>query len=177
MPPWLTAAVLTAVAIALGGCGGQGGPALDGPLGSGSNPEHGSVCVPGRVGVPQTFGLSQFTNHGHLPVVLDRVTLQDPHHLRLIGSYAVPGAVLVGVPGNWPPKYAGIPSAWYHRQPVHGFRLAPRKTFNMVLGAAATTAGHPTSRGMLVYYHDSSGSYVTRANVGMTIGASKSGCN
>jgi hypothetical protein len=164
-----------AMASVLAGCR-SGGPAINGPLRSGSDPDHGSACAPGRVGQPRSFGISQFTNHGHVVVVLDRVTLQHPHHLRLVGSYAVPGAVLIGV-GGWVPKYAAIPSAWRHRQAVHGFHLAAGKTFNMVLGVEATAIGKATSPGMLVYYHDSSGSYVTKDDVGMTIGTSKSGCN
>ncbi len=176
-PLSLVAAFTTAALIsALGGCGSEG-PARNGPLGSGSgsDPDHGSACAPGRVGQPRSFGLSQFTNHGRVLVVLEGVTLQHPHHLRLVGSYAVPGAVLIGV-GGWPPNYAGIPAAWKHRQAVRGFRLAPGKTFNMVLGVEATAMGIGTSRGMVVYYHDSSGNYMATDDVGMTISTSKSGC-
>jgi hypothetical protein len=70
-----------------------------------------------------------------------------------------------------------LPPAWRDRQPVHGFRLAPGKTFNMVLGVAATAAGQARSRGMLVYYHDSAGSYVARNYVAMIIATGKNGCN
>ncbi len=133
--------------------------------------------MPGSVGQPQTFGLEQFTSHGGALVVLDRVVLLHPRHERLAGSYAVPGAELIGAPGGWPPKYAGIPSAWKHRQLVHGFRLPPGRTFDMVLGVAATATGHARARGMLVYYHDSSGSYVAKDDVAMTIAVGKPGCN
>ena len=34
-----------------------------------------------------------------------------------------------------------------------------------------------TSRGMLVYYHNSAASYVVRNNFGMIIAATKQGCN
>lgn len=159
------AAVAVAAALlvcALGGCSRNAGSATDGPLSSGNGVHdpipRGSICVPG--GRPQTFGDQQFTNYGHATVVLDRVVLLHPHNERLIGSYAVPGAVLIGAPGGWPPKYPGMPSAWKDRQPVHGFRLAPGKTFNMVLGVAAIAVGRATSQGMLVYYHGSSGTYV-----------------
>lgn len=46
--------------------------------------------------------------------------------------------------------------------PVHGFRLAPGTSFNMVLGVAPEDPGRATSRGMLVYYHYSAGSYVAK---------------
>jgi hypothetical protein len=136
----------------------------------------GSICVPG--GRPQTFGDQQFTNYGSTAVVLDRVVLLHPHNERLIGSYAVPGESLIGAPGDWPPKYPGMPPGWQHRQPVHGFRLGPGKTFNMVLGVAAITPRGATSQGMLVYYHDSAGAYVARNYFANVIAAAsrKQGC-
>jgi hypothetical protein len=170
---------LAALASALGGCGGGGGPATDGPLSSGTSMHgpvpRGSICTPG--GGPVTFGDQQFTNYGHTTVVLDRVVLLHPHNERLIGSYAVPGDFLIGTV-NWPPKYAGIPSTWKHRQPVHGFRLAPGKAFNMVLGVATITPRRDAvSQGMLVYYHDSSGTtYVARNYFANIIAASKHSC-
>jgi hypothetical protein len=153
-----------ALACCLTACGSSSsGPAANGPLSSGNSrygpiPD-GSVCAPG--GRPQTFGNQTFTDYGSTAVVLDRVVLLRPYHERLIGSYALPGNSSVGtVP--WPPNYAGITPAWKHRQPVHGFRLAPGSTFGMTLGIVATTPGRATSQGMLVYYHDSSGSYVAK---------------
>lgn len=175
------AVVVTVAALApvLGGCtGGGSGSATDGPLSGGAygSITSGHVCVPGRVGQPRTFGIERFTNHGHGTVMLDRVALLHPDHERLIGSYAVPGTWLVGVVA-WPPKYVGLPPTWKHRQPVHGFRLAPGKSFNMVLGVAATAPGRAISRGMLVYYRDSAGSYVTSSGPAMIIGATKRGCD
>lgn len=65
----------------------------------------------------------------------------------------------------WPPHYAGMPPGWKDRQPVPGFRLAPGKSFNLVLGLAAIAAGRRAiSKGELVYYHDSSGSYVAKSD-------------
>jgi hypothetical protein len=177
--PLAVAALAAALASALGGCG-SGGPATDGPLGGGAfgSISGGEDCAPGRLGQPVTFGDERFTNHGHATVVLDRVALLHPDHERLVGSYAVPGTFLIGVPGDWPPKYAGMPSTWKHRQPVHRFRLATGKSFNMVLGVAATATGRASSRGMLIYYHDSSGTYVTSNHLAMTIAVSKpGGCN
>jgi hypothetical protein len=69
-----------------------------------------------------------------------------------------------------------MPSTWKYRQPVHGFRLAPGKSFNMVLGVAAIAPGQASSRGMLVYYHESAGSYVATDDFAMVIAATKTGC-
>jgi hypothetical protein len=104
-----------------------------------------------------------FTNYGSIAVVLDRVILMHPRNQRLLGAYAVPaGDFLVGNPHGWPPQGTPLPSTWKRRQPVHGFRLAPGKTFNMVLGVAPVSTGRSTSQGMLVYYHASSSSYVAK---------------
>jgi hypothetical protein len=172
------ATLAVALASVLGGCASSGGPSAEGPLRNGVNGaiRRGSNCVSRFVSNLQTFGDQQFTNHGHATVVLDRVALLHPHNERVIGSYAVPGDLVIGVV-PWPPKYAGLPPAWKERQPVHGFRLAPGQTFNMVLGVTAAGPGRATSQGMLVYYHNSAGSYVVRNNFGMIIAATKNGCN
>jgi hypothetical protein len=86
--------------------------------------------------------MQTFTNYGDTTVILDRVVLLRPRNERLVGSYAVPGDLLVGNV-RWPPTYPstisvpGVPAAWKHRQTVPGFRLAPGKSFNMVLGVAS----------------------------------------
>ena len=162
---WVLAITL-ALASALAGCQGASRPPADGPLSSGNSrygpiPD-GSECVPG--GTPDTFGEQTFTNYGSTVVVLDRVVLLHPQRERLIGSYAVPGNSEVGARRDWPPEHtlAPLPPGWRHRQPVQGFRLAPGRTFGMALGIIATTPARATSRGMLVYYHDSAGSYVAK---------------
>jgi len=175
----LPLALSAMVALAcLTGCNNGSSPSADGPLSSSSNRHgtipNGSQCVPG--GRTQTFGDQLFTNFGNTVVVLDRVVLLHPHHQRLIGSYAVPGDLLVGAPGGWPPKYQGIPPGWKHRQPVHGFRVAPGKAFNMVLGIVATTPARATSEGMLLYYHDSSGTYVAKNYFANIIAANTKSC-
>ncbi|HXW43543.1 MAG TPA: hypothetical protein VEL03_02065 [Streptosporangiaceae bacterium] len=167
-------ALAVALTSAVGGCGSSG-PATDGPLSSAENGRtpQGANCAPG--GELQSFGTERFTNYGHVTVVLDRVALLHPQNERLVGSYAVPGIWLIGVV-PWPPRYAGIPATWAHRQPVHGFRLAPGQSFDMVLGVAAAAAGQASSEGMLVYYHDSAGSYLTTDHVAMIVAATSNGC-
>jgi hypothetical protein len=142
----------------LTGCDGNGGPAADGPLnGTFGTPSGNFICAGARVGQPFTFGLDTFTNHGHATVVLDRVALLRPRHERLIGSYAVPGAYIVGA-DPWPPGPSDLPPTWKDRRAVHGLRLAPGKTFNMVIGVVATARGHATSQGMSISYHGTAGS-------------------
>jgi hypothetical protein len=163
------AAVALAVALVSAGCGSSGGPSAHGPLRGGSfGFGGGSDCAPARVGHPITFGDERFTNHGHTTLVLDRVGLRHPSQVRLVGSYAVPGTYLVGV-AHWPPRYAGIPPSWKHRQLVHGFRLAPGKSFNMALGVSATGGPLARSPGMVIYYHDPAGRYVVVDHFAMII--------
>src|SRR5260370_2142987 len=173
----LAVVALAALVTGLGGGDGGGDAASDGRLSSGSRMDggipHGENCVPG--GHAQTFGDQLFTNYGQVTVVVDRVALLHPRSERLIGSYAVPGRWLIGVV-FWPPKYPHMPPTWNHRQPMHGFRLAPGKSFNMVLGVTCTGTGWATSHGSLVFYHDPSGSYVAKNYFAMTIAATKHGC-
>ena len=175
MRPLPLALVVLALASAVGGCGG-GGPATDGPLSSGNGIHdpvpRGSICAPG--GQPWAFGLQQFTNYGNTTVVLDRVVLLHARNERLIGSYAVPGDRVIGTV-HWPPQYPDMPPGWKHREPVHGFGLAAGRSFNMVLGVAAISP-RATSQGMLVYYHDSSGSYVARNYWANIIAANTHSC-
>jgi len=157
-------AVVPALISALAGCQ-SGGVAANGPLSSGDGPHdpvsRGAVCTPD--GGPQTDGLTVFTNYGSTTVILDRVVLLRARNQRLLGAYAVPsGNFIVGNPHGWPPRDSPLPSGWKHRQPVHGFRLAAGRSFNMVLGVAPIAKGLSISHGMLVYYHDSSGSYVAK---------------
>jgi len=168
-------ALAAALTLALGGCGNPSGPLSNGPLSSrqnGTTPQ-GANCAPG--GQLQTFGTELFTNYGDATVVLDRVALLQPRNERLVGSYAVPGRLLIGVV-PWPPDYAAIPATWKHRQPVRDFRLAPGKSFNMVLGVTAVAAGQASAQGMLVYYHDAAGRYVAADHVAMIVAATPNGC-
>jgi hypothetical protein len=176
--PLVLAVLGGALTYSLAGCGSNGSPATDGPLnGPSGTPSGHVVCTAASVGQPIAFGLDTFTNHGHATVVLDRVALLHPRHERLIGSYAVPGVYIVGVV-NWPPRNPPTSRNWKERQTVHGFRLAPGKTFNMVLGVIATARGRTISQGMRIYYHDTAGSsYLAFDRNKLIIDTAKQECN
>lgn len=173
----LATAALAVVLISTG-CGSNG-PSAHGPLSDGGvfGYAGGSDCSPGRVGEPITFGDENFTNHGHTTLVLDRVGLRHPLHVRLIGSFAVPGTSGAGVGLGFPPRYSGLPRAWKHRQRVRGFRLPPGKSFNMVLGVAATGGRPARSPGMVIYYHDPAGRYVVVDHFEMVIAVNGRKCH
>ena len=187
LPLAALAALLACGAAACGGSGGGGGgggPAADGPLSSGNENgpvPKGEICAPGDEG-PIAFGDQVYTNYGHTTVTLDRIVLTDPHNQRMIGAYAMPLPPNVSPVGTvlWPPTSSpGFPdpATWKYRQPVHGYRVAPGKVFNMVLGLAAVGPGRSTSSGTLVYYHDAAGTYVAKNYWANIIAATKTGCN
>ncbi|HET9898153.1 MAG TPA: hypothetical protein VFQ44_24755 [Streptosporangiaceae bacterium] len=113
-------------------------------------------------------------------MILDRVVLLHPHNQRRIGAYALlydlPGEFLVGNPHGWPPEHSPLPPTWKYRRPVRGFRLAPGKSVNMVLGVTPITRHRSTSQGMLVYYHDSPGSFVAKNYWAEIIAGNPHGC-
>jgi hypothetical protein len=78
--PLAVVALAGLLASALAGCSGSGGPATDGPLGSGVDGRipRGNICVTRFGSQLQAFGFEQFTNYGHASVVLDRVVLLIP---------------------------------------------------------------------------------------------------
>jgi hypothetical protein len=171
---------LLALMSVLGGCSGGTGSAIQsgGPLSSGNGVHDpiptGSICAPG--GRAWTFADQQFTNYGKVAVVLNRVVLVRPRNERLIGSYAVPGLQEIGtVP--WPPRNPGLPITWKKRQPVHGYRVLPGKSFNIVLGVAAVRDSHrAVSQGILVYYRDQSVTYAARNDYGNIVSAKMHPC-
>jgi hypothetical protein len=175
----LLAAVALAAALASAGCGSNNsGPATDGPLRGGAfgYSGGGSDCSPARAGQPVSFGDEQFTNHGHDTLVLDRVVLRQPSHVRLVGSLVVPGIYGIGVTRGFPPRFRGLPPTWKHRQQVHGFRLAPGKSFQIVLGVVAPGGRPARSPGMAIYYHDPAGRYVAVDHFAMIIAVGRREC-
>jgi hypothetical protein len=181
-PPPAVMALGLALAAALGGCSSSGhDPATNGPLSSGTGQNgkilpHDGECATRFYGRLWAFGIDQFTNYGHTTVVLDRVVLLRPHNERLIGADVIPGTREPIGAITWPPNLTSVRGAWKTRQPVRGFRVAPRKTFNMVLGVEPTRPRNATSEGMLVYYHDPAGSYVAPNYLAMQIAVGKNGC-
>jgi hypothetical protein len=80
---------------------------------------------------------------------------------------------IVGGPLSGP---AGGSDCQPTRQPVHGFRLAPGKEFNLALGTAADTRPLAEARGMVIRYHDKADRYVYTNHFGMLITATGHEC-
>jgi hypothetical protein len=176
-------ALVVALASALAGCSSSShGPAADGPLSSGAGKDgriltRGGECATRFYGGRRkAFGIAQFTNYGHVTVVLDRVVLLHPRNERMFASDVVPGIRLVAGAISWPPNWPSLRRLWTTRKPVPGYRVAPGKSFEMVLGVTPTSWRTGNSQGLLVYYHDPAGSYVAPNYFGMEIAAGKNGC-
>jgi hypothetical protein len=183
------ALVAVLAVVVLAGCGGpccdEAQPArlaTNGPLSSGVGHNHKALphdgeCAPRSNGAREAFGIDTFTNYGHATVVLDRVVLLQPHNERLIGADVIPGTrePIGTIP--WPPNYPSIRRVWKIRKPVQGYRVAPGKSFNLVIGEEPTGTANATSQGVLVYYHDPGGYYMAPNYLGMQIAPGKNGCS
>jgi hypothetical protein len=169
----LPAAAL-ASALASAGCGSSG-PATDGPLRN--VPDGGAECQVTHVGQIVTFGLETFTNYGQTTLVLDGASLLHARGLRVVGSAAMPGEQELGEMFGWPPKHRDMPPGWKHRRRVHGFRLAPGKSFGIVIGVVATAAPLARAPGTVIRYHDSGGRYVAYDHFAKIIAASNRQCD
>jgi hypothetical protein len=165
------AAGMAMLTVALVGCGGASGLAVNGPLGGAARAPGDGATICARVGQPVTFGVDEYTNDGHRTLVLDHVGLLDPRGMRLIGVYAVPGVgLLVGVGLGWPPRVEGrIPYRWRYRKPVRGYRLAPGRQVNVVVGVVATAMPRGRTPGLVIDYHDPAGRYVVNDHVAIII--------
>jgi hypothetical protein len=126
-----------------------------------------------------TYGLERWTNRTSQTIVFDRVGLRSPKHLELIGASVTPGLYVVGIWDSWPPGYRSLPPAfrrgWERRQPVAGYRLATGATAGIALGLETTgSARRGSTPGLLLWYHDKSGSYLLRDDLRVAlIGACK----
>jgi len=171
-------AVLPALALAAAlvstGCGGGGGPAT-GPLRGLS--DGAAECQVTHVGQIVTFGEETYTNRGQTTLVLDGTSLLHSRYLRVVGSAAMPGQRLIGEVFGWPPRYRDMPPGWKHRHAVHGFRLAPGRSFGIVIGVVATATPLARAQGTVIRYHDSGGRYVADDHFAMFIAASNRQCD
>jgi hypothetical protein len=165
----VTACAAALLAVAVTGCSSaSGGVQSGGPLGP---PDHhdGACAAEPRPGAPETIGFIEFGNTGSVPLVITRVTLRDPRHLRLLGSYLVPViSGEIGAASGWPPRPspgAPLPRGWKLRQPPGHLRLLPRKAAEVVVGITSTARPGGSAAGVNIYYHSGGTRYVRESNV------------
>lgn len=149
----LAAAVLAAVLVVV--VRSSGSVLTIGPLGPPGN--HDSNCLPGGPKVRvDTEGNQNVTNSGHDTIVVDRLVLASPRHLKLTGAYLVPGQGLVGTWPSFPPPAGKVDRyvQWNRRERPAGARIPPGQTVNLVFGVEQTTNGPGSTAGIEVLYHD-----------------------
>jgi hypothetical protein len=155
--------VAALVMAALTGCDST--PALNtGPLGDGGQP--GALCNPVHSSTQSlTNGFTALSNSSKSPVVVDRVVLDDPHHLRLLGADIVPiaGHDLVGDWAGFPPTGSELSAGveWTQRVAAAGAHIAPDQSNQVVnLVVALKPEGSTgTAKGIDIYYSSGSTQY------------------
>jgi hypothetical protein len=164
---WRASLVVATVAlVSLTGCGG-GNPVNTGPFG-GKNYIGESTCLdPMPVHSVYTDSDLAFTNSGPTAVI-DKVTLDKVHGLRLLAAYTVPlTAQRTGGYGDrkgYPPPQRDLPRGvlWSRRQRADGAHIphTPPKPAEVALVLVVELTGTSGSfSGIDIYYHTSSGTY------------------
>jgi hypothetical protein len=147
----LTLALLALFASAvLSGCSGLS----EGPLGA--KPENPTVLgQPVLRGGADTIGFDAVFNTGSAPVVIDRVVIRSPHHMKLLGAYMTMGGII----GNWvtfPPLIGSNQgdafTAWTNRHKPAGAVIPPGQWAGIALGLKVTSAKGSTA-GIDLFYH------------------------
>lgn len=166
-----------AALVALGtGCSvvayASGNPVNSGPLG-GTNLTVGTECFPiHHRGAVITDGFNEVQNSGSAVAVIDKVTLLDPHGLRVLTAWAVPVRnLLYGVEGGYPlaSKIPGL--QWPDRHLAAGASM-PHTGSNAgtnLLVVIQTSGRRATDHGLNVYYHVGDQSYHMLTGVDLVI--------
>ncbi len=119
-----------------------------------------------------TIGFDAVFNSGSALVVIDRLVLVSPRHIKLAGAYVTIGGVI----GNWRTFPPAIPSArkhpglvheiraWAHRHRPAGAVIPPHQWAGIALGLEATNA-HGSIAGIDLFYHVGSAHYEWHGHV------------
>jgi len=161
---WLIVAALAAVLFTA--CASL----VQGPLGPTENDS--TACVPAAgVGQALTIGIDSAKNTGGTTLVIDRIALASPRHIRLTGAYVVPGENLVGEEATFPPPASEIPAnvQWSRRHKPAGARLSPGQWSGFVVGLAPVSRATASTAGLVVFYHVGSAQYEWRSHVRIVI--------
>ena len=137
VPSWpalrsgLSAALLMAALSTVLGCSAPATPGsgpLDGP--DWGKPDQAETCVPARPGAKVTFGGDVLRNYGSKDVVIDKVSLLQPHGLKFVDAVLLTTHnTLVGFDNHYPPRRSfldGLAPAWDHRRPAAGATITPQ---------------------------------------------------
>jgi hypothetical protein len=170
-----TAAVLAT--IALTGCGAGDAAVNTGPFG-GQQYRGDATCT---IALPPhtvyTDGDLAFRNSGGTTAVIDKVSFDHVHGLRLLAAYTVPNTGQGGGYGDWggyPPPQRDLPASviWADRQRADGAHIphtaGTHASVDLVL-VTELTAATGTFRGISIYYHATGDHYHMDVNIVLTL--------
>ena len=174
-PPLAGRLIVAAVAAVLAtACGGS----AQGPLGPA---EHASaICVPAAgVGQARTDNMDGAKNTGGTTVVIDRIALASPRHIKLAGAYVIPGEHWIGWAATFPPPASSIRPGvhWSARHQPAGARIPPGKWAGFVLGLAPVSHATASTAGLVVFYHVGSSHYQWRSRVRVVLKVPPTRCS
>ena len=170
-------------ALCITACSAHSTVGSQGPLNAGVN-DRGTVCIPASANATVTMGGEVLRNTGHTEVIIDRVSLADPHGLVLVESVvlAIAGNT-VGYEATYPPPADALARPgvnWSGRKPAVGATVAPGPapgTTNLVTGIRLTDGGEPSTSGIVIDYHVKGGhSYRLTTSVGLVAKVSPAKC-
>jgi hypothetical protein len=153
---------LAALVVLLACLAGCSSAASNGPLGGPG--DRGQECVAVRPGGVISYGVTPLDNHGPVTVVLDHVGLADPHGLRVLAAYDVPGPsnFLYGLYLGYPPGHPLAPGIdWAAHRKAAGAKLPPTKKSRLdsLLLVIKATGRRGTASGVDIWYRAGSKQY------------------
>lgn len=121
--------------------------------------------MPAAVGQARTVGIDGAKNTGGTALVIDRIAVASPRHIRLTGAYVVPGENWIGIARTFPPPASSIGPRvdWSGRHKPAGALIPPGKWAGFVVGLAPVSHATASIAGLVVFYHVGSSHYEWRS--------------
>ena len=140
-----------------------------GPLGPAGNQD--SECIPGKAGVPDTFGGELLRNGSNATISIDRIELNGTRHMTLTRAFLAPGNVGIVAAIGFPPPVSQVnESNWRERATAPGYHVPPHHVVNVIVGLERSAAVGSTN-GVEVAYHQGRNHYLLKTNWKVTIKA------
>ena len=172
----VSAIAAAAVAVFLPGCS-SGVIFNSGPLGGQGST--GINCAPttGWGGVV-SYGTIEFANTSASPVLITKVSLADPHGLRMLAAYVVPvtGTYISGFVQGYPPgKLMPSDEHWAQCQRADGATIKHSRGRGVtnLIAVLKPTRNPGWARGINIYYHSGGQRYLLRQGLQILVGINR----
>jgi hypothetical protein len=144
------------VAAALCGCWLlEGGPPGGGPMGPGSDPDTGEVCIPVSSDGQYAMGLHVLHNPDRHDAVITGLSLVEPRGLTMAGAVVLTiDKTAIGVRPSWPPQGEAKTPAWRSAVPAERARIPAGSAFrkNLVLHLSGKPTAPASLKALKVAY-------------------------